>query len=37
MLRNAPTSVDQLDADALSSLVDDGLAEVHGLVATLPN
>ena len=35
-LRTAPTSVDQLDADALASLVDDGLAEVRGLVAALP-
>jgi A/G-specific adenine glycosylase len=35
-LRNAPTSVDQLDGDALASLVDDGLAEVHGRVAALP-
>jgi A/G-specific adenine glycosylase len=35
-LRKAPTAVDQLDADALASLVDDGLAEVRGLVAALP-
>ena len=35
-LRNAPTAVDRLDADALASLVDDGLAEVRGLVAALP-
>lgn len=35
-LRTAPTAVDELDADALASLVDDGLAEVHGLVAMLP-
>jgi A/G-specific adenine glycosylase len=36
-LRHAPTSVDELDADALASLVDDGLAEVRGLVAALPS
>jgi A/G-specific adenine glycosylase len=35
-LRNAPTSVDELDADALASLIDDGLAEIHGSVAALP-
>jgi A/G-specific adenine glycosylase len=35
-LRNAPTAVDGLDADALASLVDDGLAEVRGAVAALP-
>jgi A/G-specific adenine glycosylase len=35
-LRAAPTSVDQLDADALASLVTDGLAEVHGSTAALP-
>jgi A/G-specific adenine glycosylase len=35
-LRVAPTAVEHLDAEALASLVTDGLAEVHGLVAALP-
>jgi A/G-specific adenine glycosylase len=35
-LRAAPTAVDQLDAEALASLVTDGLAEVHGATAALP-
>ena len=35
-LRTAPTPVAQLDADALASLVDDGLAEIRGTLATLP-
>ena len=35
-LRDAPTPVDQLDAQALASLVTDGLAEVRGAVAALP-
>jgi A/G-specific adenine glycosylase len=35
-LRSAPTAVDQLDEEALASLVTDGLAEVRGLTATLP-
>jgi A/G-specific adenine glycosylase len=35
-LRTAPTAVDQLDAEALASLVVDGLAEVHGATAALP-
>jgi len=35
-LRAAPTAVDQLDAEALASLVADGLAEVHGSTAALP-
>jgi len=36
-LRAAPTAVDQLDAEALASLVTDGLAEVNGTTAALPN
>jgi A/G-specific adenine glycosylase len=35
-LRAAPTRVDQLDAEALASLVTDGLAEVRGSTAALP-
>jgi A/G-specific adenine glycosylase len=35
-LRIAPTAVEQLDAEALASLVADGLAEVHGAKAALP-
>ena len=35
-LRAAPTPVAQLDADALASLVEDGLAEIRGALATLP-
>jgi A/G-specific adenine glycosylase len=35
-LRVAPTAVAQLDAEALASLVTDGLAEVHGATAELP-
>jgi len=35
-LRLAPTPVAELDADALASLVTDGLAEVHGPTAALP-
>jgi A/G-specific adenine glycosylase len=35
-LRRAPTAVDELDAEALASLVRDGLAEVHGATAALP-
>jgi A/G-specific adenine glycosylase len=35
-LRLAPTPVEQLDADALASLVTDGLAEVRGATAALP-
>jgi len=35
-LRVSPTPIEQLDADALASLVVDGLAEVHGPTAALP-
>jgi A/G-specific adenine glycosylase len=35
-LRGAPTPVEQLDAEALASLVTDGLAEVRGVTAALP-
>jgi A/G-specific adenine glycosylase len=35
-LRVAPTPIAQLDAEALASLVTDGLAEVRGAVASLP-
>jgi A/G-specific adenine glycosylase len=35
-LRAAPTAVDELDAEALASLVTDGLAEVQGTTAALP-
>jgi A/G-specific adenine glycosylase len=35
-LRVAPTPTGELDADALASLVVDGLAEVHGPTAALP-
>jgi A/G-specific adenine glycosylase len=35
-LRAAPTPIAHLDADALASLVTDGLAEVRGTHATLP-
>ena len=36
-LRARPTPVTQLDAEALASLVVDGLAEVHGPTAALPS
>jgi A/G-specific adenine glycosylase len=36
-LRAAPTPVAQLDAEALASLVADGLAEVRGSTASLPH
>jgi A/G-specific adenine glycosylase len=36
-LRRAPTAVDQLDAEALASLVTDGLAVVRGATAALPD
>jgi A/G-specific adenine glycosylase len=36
-LRAAPTAIDQLDTEALASLVTDGLAEVHGTTAALPS
>lgn len=36
VLRVAPTAVDELDAEALASLVTDGLAEVRGRTAALP-
>jgi len=35
-LRVAPTPIEELDADALASLVVDGLAEVRGPTAALP-
>jgi A/G-specific adenine glycosylase len=36
-LRVAPTAVGQLDAEALASLVTDGLAVVRGATAALPD